>query len=170
MSGPNTPRESSVNWTALPVDLDAVVLDELSAAQRRGMPIKQIADDAGLPLWKVYEVSEGKKRLAFGEIARFMRAIRSVRCLEALARSVGEHGYLLVPNCTVSTGADPFAELCDVFVQTGRLAEAHRAEAAARDPQSLGHVLDAARRLQTELAEFIHAAEVTAPQSLRAVR
>ena len=169
MSQPNAPREISAKWNALPVDLDAVVRDELAAAQRRGMPINAIADDAEIAGWKLYEVSVGKRRLAFGEIARFMRAVGSIRCLDALARSVGECGYLLVPNRTALTGADPLGELVDVFVEAGRLAAAHRQDAEQRDPQSLADVLDAAHRLQTEIAEFIHAAEAAAPQQLRRV-
>lgn len=170
MNTPNAPRESSVNWNALPVDLDAVVRDEIDAAQRRGAPLKAIADDAEIPRWKLYEVAEGKRTLAFNEIARFMRATQSIRCLEALARSVGDCGYLLVPNRRGDSGVDPLAELVDVFIDAGRLAEAQQAHAAARDPQSLSAVLESALRLQTQLAEFIHAAQATPSAALRAVR
>jgi hypothetical protein len=170
MSLLNAPREVSANWNALPVDLNAVVRTEIENAERRGQPIKAIAADADLPAWKLYEVCAGKRRLAFSEAPGLMRALQSIRCLEALARSVGECGYLLVPNRSSLTGAEPLAELVDVFVEAGRLAHAHRDHAEQRDPASLRSVLDAARTLQTQIAEFIHAAESTAPPHLKAVR
>src|SRR6478735_683322 len=86
---PNTTGEVSANWNALPVDLDAVVRQELDAAQRRGQPLKAIADEAGIPGWRLYEIGAQKKKLAFADASRFMRSIRSTGLLEALARSVG---------------------------------------------------------------------------------
>jgi hypothetical protein len=99
-----------------------------------------------------------------------VRAIGSVRCLDALARSCGEHGYLIIPNRSAASGLDPFAELVDIFAEAGRLAYVLRTHAEQRDPVSMRAVLDAARVLQTELAEFVHAAEATAPSQLKAVR
>lgn len=89
MTTPKSPRETSVNRAPLPVDLAALVLEEITAAQKRGIPIKAIAEDARIPTWRLYEITEGRKRLAFDETGRLMDALRSIRLLEGLARSVG---------------------------------------------------------------------------------
>lgn len=81
-----------------PVDLDAVVLQELEAAQRRGQPLKAIADDAGIAGWRLYEIGARKKRLAFSEAAGLMRAVQSTVLVEALARSVGAIVFFLRPT------------------------------------------------------------------------
>lgn len=94
---PNTSSELSANWNALPVDVDAVVLTELTAAQRRGVPLKAIAADAGIKDWRLYEINEGKKKLSVAEAPGFMRAIASTVLLEALARSVGAIVFFLKP-------------------------------------------------------------------------
>lgn len=89
----------------------------------------------------------------------------------ALAAEVSDCGFLLLRHPeSADAVTDPITELIDVFVATGRLAECHRAFALVRDPASLSDVTAAARRLQTELAEFIQAAESTTQTPLRVAR
>jgi hypothetical protein len=97
MSTPNPTHESSANRAALPVDLRALVLHELVAAQKRGLLLKAIADDARMPGWRLYEIAQGKKRLTFEEADRLMTAIGSTRLLDGLARNVGAVVFFLRP-------------------------------------------------------------------------
>lgn len=90
----------------------------------------------------------------------------------ALEAEVTDCGFLLVKSPEAMVVTDAMTELVDVFAGTGRLAESHRAHAARQEPQSLRVVIEAARSLQTEVAEFIQAAETdvpAAPKTLKAV-
>jgi hypothetical protein len=88
----------------------------------------------------------------------------------ALEAEAHECGFLLIPQQLAFASDDPMREVLDVFDATGRLACAYRAQVAARDPESLRDVIGCARRLQTEVAEFVHAAETATPHPLRAIR
>lgn len=93
--GWKTTGESSTNRDPLPIDFDALVLEELTAAQKRGRPIKAIADDGGLALKRLYRIHDGSARLALTETTGFMRGVASTRVLDALARSVGAMVFFL---------------------------------------------------------------------------
>jgi hypothetical protein len=87
----------------------------------------------------------------------------------ALQAEVEACGFLMVPQ-PHGVGSDPIAELVDVFASTGQLAESHRSHVAARAPETLRDVIASARTLQTEVAEFISAAESDVPRSLKVAR
>jgi hypothetical protein len=89
----------------------------------------------------------------------------------ALEAEAHECGFLLVSQQLALGSVDPMRELLDVFDAAGKLASSFRVQVAARDPESLRDVIACARRLQTEVAEFVHAAETAAPANLlRAIR
>lgn len=80
----------------------------------------------------------------------------------ALEAEVADCGFLLVRNPEAHTASDVLTELADVAIGTGRVFEAHREHARAKDPDAMRAIVAAARALQTEIAEFIQAAETSA--------
>lgn len=79
----------------------------------------------------------------------------------ALAAEVADCGYLLVRHPEANTVSDALTELADVAIGTGRVFEAHREHARKSDPDTMRAIVAAARSLQTEIAEFIQAAEAS---------
>lgn len=103
----NGSREGSVK-----VDIDATVIAELHEAQKRGLPLKAIAFDAGIKTWRLYEIAEGKTRIAASELVPFMEATSSDVLLHTIAHA---RGYLVF---RVRQATGDFADLYGALTRT----------------------------------------------------